>query len=237
MPLSSLYKTDILLPSGRASATEPLDCHTARAVTSNLQHHADMALQHQVNYCAWHLTEGSTYFGPSSSDYGARGLWSPWISVVPIDKGDDGGSYGASHIVNAVPIAMHSRPDGSGATIRVRCRFTVESGGPSLDSEVWGCSIFPLSMGADPTLIQSVPYCSAASASWGTITIPPSQLSRYLSTMPTKSSSGGNADLVVRYAGLAVFWYQWAVNLSASSTSGLFGLHFTSAHLSEVVGD
>lgn len=237
MPLSSLYKRDIALPTGRASETEPVDCHTARAVINNLEHHADMALLHQVNYCAWSATVGTTYYGPTSADYGAQGLWSPWIAQVPFVLGDDGGSYGAAHVVNYAPIMMHARSDGKGATIRIRCRFTVDSSRPTLDSEIWGCSIFPMSMGADINLLQSVPYCTAASGSWGTITMPATQMSRYSATIPTKTSSGGNADVTFCYTGLAVFWYQWAVNVSNTASNATYGLHFTSAHLSEVVGD
>jgi hypothetical protein len=84
MPLSSLYKRDIALPSGRASETEPVDCHTARAVINNLEHHADMALMHQINYCAWHATVGTTYYGPSSSDYGAQGFRLSWVTMVAL---------------------------------------------------------------------------------------------------------------------------------------------------------
>jgi hypothetical protein len=131
---------------------------------------------------------------------------------------------------------MHARSDGAGATIRVRCRYTAGSS-PTFDSEAWGCSIFPTSMLADLNLIQSVPYCTAASGSWGTITMPPTQLSRYLATIPTKASSGGNADVVPVYSAIAVFWFQWAVDVSNSASSNTIGLHFTSAHLSEVVGD
>jgi len=236
MPLSSKYKRDIAIGSFRASETDPMDCHTIRSVLNNLEHHADMAVQHHINYCAWPATLGTTYFGPPSSDYAVNGLWSPWIGRIRYTTGDDSKSYGKSVIINTVPIFLHTRSDGSSATLRAKCRFTVDSA-PTLDSEKWGFSVFPTSMASDLTLIQSVPYAEAASGSFATVTIPASQLSRYTGTIPTFASSGGNRDVVTVARAIVVFWYQWTLDVSSTALDQEQGIHFTQVHLSEVVGD